>query len=60
MPVHNILRVSRIYSKYVLHSPEVDFLEIQSVTLYVSLQTIYVGWHFIHLSVVDYSLCLKQ
>ena len=33
MPVHNILRVSRIYSKYVLHSPEVDFLEIHIVTL---------------------------
>lgn len=60
MPVHNILHVSRIYSKYVLHSQEVDFLEIHSVTLSWSLQTIYVGWHFIHCYRENYSLYLKQ
>lgn len=60
MPVHNILHVSRIYSKYILNSPEVDFLEIHSVTLSRSLPAIYVGCDFIHSSAVEYSLCLKQ
>ena len=60
MPVHNILHVSRIYSKYVLHSPDVDFLETRSVTHFQSLPAIYVGCDYIHSSAVDYSLCLKQ
>lgn len=60
MPVHNILRVSRIYSKFILYSPEVDFLETRSVTSFVSLPTIYVGCDSIHSSAVEYSLCLKQ
>lgn len=60
MPVHNILRVSRIYSKYFLHSPEVYFLETNSVTLSWSIPAIYVGCDSIHCSRENYSLCLKQ
>ena len=60
MPVHNILHVSRIYSKYILHGPEIDFLETRSVTSFISHPAIYVGCDSIHSSAVDYSLCLKQ
>lgn len=60
MPVHNILHVSRIYSKYFLYSPEDSFLETRSVTLLQSPPAIYVGCDSIHSSAGEYSLCLKQ